>query len=175
MDNCVVPIELIEVICKYEYANWAALIRTCKQICECLMPLRWAAKSAVTRVYYNSPMSVNNQLFVVCIKGKTTYEIIVFVREDCWEVTKSVKSMYDDSLQRAWSSTKTFKNNRLATIYWDINNERVGSTYKFSDGGYIYYLGTFLGASRCMYVSRSEMLTKLSNNNIDCKWVRYIG
>lgn len=120
MELCIIPIELIDAICREDLGTWSSLIRTCKRIHSALIDYRWAAKVAVRRVEIIK--SEYGSSFVKLCRGNYTREVRFNVFDDYWKIT-AIHNYIDDKED---GETVYVSGNGIHSIYWYRLGTRIG-------------------------------------------------
>lgn len=135
MDNCVVPIELIEVICGHDLRNWNRLIRTCRAIHRALVGLREGAKVAVRSFTMAKVYDDDNRDVIKCEWGQYHRHTEICDRGDHWEILCIMNfvdgSICGEALSRVGGSTY---------MYWYHDMKCVGRSTSNGSGNCKYML-----------------------------------
>ncbi|AIB51711.1 hypothetical protein E24_00002 [Faustovirus] len=174
MDNCIIPIELIEIICKHDYTNWVALIRTCKIVCKCLMPLRWDVKSEIlhttmtTRYFFTNmiDVSIRYKNGVVCSKYLT-------ICGDYWNVSGICDRAHSGAMI---DESVSFASSQIDNIYFYKNNKCVGGYMSNKDYGKRYYevINSPTELYDVKFYTKADLMAKLDELGIKYTWLKYV-
>ncbi|SME65167.1 Hypothetical protein FSTVST1_466 [Faustovirus ST1] len=174
MDNCILPIELIEIICKYDYTNWVTLIRTCKTVCECLMPLRWDVKSEIIHTTITTRYLFNNMLDVsIRYKNGVVRSNYLVIYDDYWNVSGICDRAHSGAMI---GESVSFTSNQIDNIHFYKDNKCVGGYMSSKDYGKRYYevINSRTELYNIKFYSKADLMAKLDELGVKYNWLKYV-
>jgi hypothetical protein len=169
--------ELIEIICKFEYANWKTLIQTCKWVYANLKPLRWAAKVATQSVDIAEckPMYYNGGLYraIITTLSDNNYRIVAyFDRGEWYEISYIAKQKNINA--RFWDGEFVlFDGDKVSNIHWYYNYKCLFSYDARGGPGNRYYTFIYSTIER-IYATKADVVAKLDDLGVKYKWLKYL-
>ncbi|QJX71768.1 hypothetical protein F-M6_0005 [Faustovirus] len=173
MDYCIVPIELIEIICRHDCANWPALIRTCRRVYVYLSGLRWAAKVAIMPLYtyvihrYQMHVEIN-----IRCKNGITRTIYTDNHTDYWEITGIFYRTGDN--QHMFGESISFVSDGIGTIFYYHDDICVGGYFGYGDPGKRYFASTseYAHVHSKKYGTKTTLMARLDEMGIKYTWLK---
>ncbi|AIB52201.1 hypothetical protein PRJ_Fausto_00486 [Faustovirus] len=171
MDNCILPIELIEIICKHDHTNWVTLIRTCKKICECLMPLRWDVKSEINYIHIPTKRC-HGYVWNLLIRYGCEYKCNISVRDrgDYWEMLN--KTIIDKNGHMV-DECVYFAEGKVHSILYMHAGNRVGKYMMGAVDGRRYCDGGSWSPSK-VYFTKADLMARLDKLGVRYNWLKYL-
>lgn len=174
MDDCVFPIELIDAICKYDYRNWASLIRTCWVIYRALIGLRWVVKTSFVRT--RAPANCfSNNYGITLTKGTLRRDIRARIYNDLC-VISSICHSIDGAMVSYSHGESIYNSGDRKTITWCNNGCRIGE-YRDDDKPGKRYLMRYHNVDECdtdAYTDRDKMKSILDSLGVKYVWLNYL-
>lgn len=178
-----VPIELIDAICRENYGAWSSLIRTCKQIHKALIDYRWEAKCITRRVlqfrrilekmytiklYHDSTQKSHSARH----DAYTTRDIIVRDDGEYWQLRR----IFYVSGHHTTGESVSFDKDKVDEIIWRVDGNIVGQYIstrrdgeRYRNVGYVYK-----PTQEMVYYTKDEMMARLDAHGVPYVWLKYL-
>lgn len=168
MDNCVVPIEIIDAICRADYGNWSVLIRTCKRVYRELIGRRWDAKCTLRTCTVRPLSSSLNEPYQVheWRHGRVGRAYTVEYMGDYWQI--HVILHYTDG--KLNGESVYFKGSK--TIYCYEDDYELCSYLEWRSADHRYVENHF---EYELFSTKSRVMMFMDARGVDYHWIRYLS
>ncbi|QJX71746.1 hypothetical protein F-LCD7_0497 [Faustovirus] len=175
MNNCVVPIEIIGVICEQNYGTWYPLIQTCWGAYRALYGRRWATKCAVLRpkIQYSTSyqMSTENAgyLRIKIRRGNIHRRLSVGFAKDYW-VINTIDHMAGNTRYTVFMMSE-----RCCGINWYKNGVLVCNYSESGEPGrryrYVSTVSGYLRSDNTRWGTRAQIKDLLREYKVPDRWI----
>ncbi|QJX73254.1 hypothetical protein F-VV57_0493 [Faustovirus] len=175
MNNCVVPIEIIGVICEQNYGTWYPLIQTCWGAYRALYGRRWAVKTALLRpeIQHMLTYTHRDKYFTVVVDYHgINHKWTIKANDDCWHIINFTIVVGDNKY------IASIHDNHVMTFYWYsgdcligyyARNNSPGKRYKYMLDWHLMYQRTVPFDS--VYCDRVHLRKILKAHGLTCYWL----